>query len=389
MKKLNIRPIIIVLVFCLGFWSAAGPARAGGLKERKQKQKLSVVKSRIKKEKERIKKILRKETSVLSEINRINKNIVRKRRELRRLKASLTRIRKKIRTAEAKIKALEKKKEKLSARLAMRLRAMYKMRNGEIVNMAFSPGLKDSTDLGRRHKYMTLITEYDSVLLGKYEENLSKLESEKKTLVGLKGRLESARRGLVSGKREKEALKGDRVALLVAVREEKDGRLKMVGELEKAARDLTALLDGLKGGRDARLTGFAAMKGRLAMPVRGSVTSHFGKVRHPKFKTITFNKGIIIDTPAGRPVKSVYRGRVIYTGWLKGYGQIMIIDHGGGFYTLFAHLESILKDRGAAVAKGEEIAIVGDSGPYAEAGLYFEIRKKGVPQDPMKWFASR
>jgi len=131
------------------------------------------------------------------------------------------------------------------------------------------------------------------------------------------------------------------------------------------------------------------MKGRLSMPVRGTVTSFFGKVEHPKFKTITFNNGIIIEAPAGSPVRSVYDGRVIYTGWLKGYGQLMILDHGEGFYTLFAHLDRFLKDRGEAVKKGESVALVGDTGPEASAGLYFEIRKRGVPEDPMNWVAGR
>ncbi len=379
--------VVLLLAFFMVFGLDPAPARAAALKA--NKQKLSVVKKRIKEERSRIKKILRRETSVLAGINRINKNIVQKRRALKKLKRSLGRIQKNIRSADSKVGVLERKRKKILRRLAVRLRAMYKMRNGQIINMAFSPGMKDSTDIGRRHKYMTLITEFDSGLLGEYEENLAKLESERKRLVALRAGLQTARRDLLLKKKEKEGLKGDRVALLVAVREEKEGRLRMVEELTKAAEHLSELLEGLKDKNGFSGSGFAAMKGLLRRPVRGAVTSRFGKVRHPKFKTITFNKGIVIDAPAGKPVKSVYRGKVVYTGWLKGYGQIMIIGHGGGYYTLFAHLESILKKRGDLVEKGAEIALVGDSGPYAEPGLYFEIRKKGVPQDPMKWFASR
>jgi septal ring factor EnvC (AmiA/AmiB activator) len=76
-------------------------------------------------------------------------------------------------------------------------------------------------------------------------------------------------------------------------------------------------------------------------------------------------------------------------GWLKGYGQVMIIGHGGGFYTLFGHLFRVLKERGSKVIEGEVVALVGDSGIDGQAGLYFEVRESGVPRDPMTWLARR
>ncbi|MBI5902681.1 MAG: peptidoglycan DD-metalloendopeptidase family protein, partial [Deltaproteobacteria bacterium] len=80
---------------------------------------------------------------------------------------------------------------------------------------------------------------------------------------------------------------------------------------------------------------------------------------------------------------------VVYVGWLKGYGQVMIVDHRGGYYTLFAYLSRALKERGDMVKQGAEIALVGDTGPDSTPGLYFEIRQKGVPRDPMSWLAAR
>ena len=125
------------------------------------------------------------------------------------------------------------------------------------------------------------------------------------------------------------------------------------------------------------------------MPVDGKVVSLYGRVSHPTYKTVTFNNGIVIEARVGSPVRSVYDGRVVYVGWLNGYGQVMIVDHGSGFYTLFAYLSDVLKQKGEAVERGVEIALVGDSGPRASGGLYFEIRQKGVPRDPMAWLADR
>ncbi|MBE7414254.1 MAG: peptidoglycan DD-metalloendopeptidase family protein [Deltaproteobacteria bacterium] len=115
----------------------------------------------------------------------------------------------------------------------------------------------------------------------------------------------------------------------------------------------------------------------------------YSKVRHPKVNTVTFNIGITIESPLGQPVKNVYAGKVIYVGWLKGYGQVMIIDHKGGFYTLYAHLGKVLKDTGDEVESGAEVGLIGDSGPEGRPGLYFEIRQKGVPRDPMAWLSTR
>ena len=104
---------------------------------------------------------------------------------------------------------------------------------------------------------------------------------------------------------------------------------------------------------------------------------------------MTFNNGITIEAPLGETIKSVYDGKVIYVGWLKGYGQVMIIDHKGGYYTLFAHLGRALMETGQEAAKGADVGLVGDSGPEGKAGLYFEIRQKGVPRDPMGWLSAR
>jgi septal ring factor EnvC (AmiA/AmiB activator) len=130
------------------------------------------------------------------------------------------------------------------------------------------------------------------------------------------------------------------------------------------------------------------MRGRLRLPVEGRIISSYGKVRHPKFQTVTFNNGIVIEARQGSVVKSVYDGKVAYTGWLKGYGQIVILDNGDGFYTLFAHLQKALKERGQEVKKGEDVGLAGDTGADGVAGLYFEIREKGIPRDPVPWFAS-
>ncbi|MFQ5428160.1 MAG: murein hydrolase activator EnvC family protein [Thermodesulfobacteriota bacterium] len=360
-----------------------------GEKFDEESKKLADVKKKLGEERHKVRKILRQESSILLTINGLNKKISKTGKEFTDLKNSKRKLEKKIRATGKRVKALQKETDAQRGAIAERLRAMYKMRSGEILNMAFSPGARDPIDMARRHKYMTVITDYDSAILSDYETKLSASLAEKKKLQSLKAGLERATKKLISKKAEQKRLKGDKVALLTEVRREKDRGLKVLKELEEAAKELSGIITKLDEEAGQSYSGFGAMKGKLIKPVSGPIKSRYGKVRHPKFKTITFNKGIIISAPVGRRVKSVYDGRVIYTGWLKGYGQLVILDHGGGFYTLFAYLDKVLKGRGERVAKGEAVALVGDTGPYSEAGLYFEIRKKGVPQDPVKWLVSK
>ncbi|MFQ5737026.1 MAG: murein hydrolase activator EnvC family protein [Thermodesulfobacteriota bacterium] len=373
---------------------ALAPAFAGaGQKVSRHKlvgkeKTLEDVKRRIRDEKKEVRAIERKESSILGEIERIGKLISARRREIKRIGASIARIDRKIRAANARIDALEAKRRALSARLAQRLRAMYMMRRGETMDVLFSAA--SAADLGRKNKYLTVIMDYDSGLISEYEGNLKRLDAGKRALKGLQAELAKDRAKAVAGKREAQRLARRKSAVLRGVQREKGRREKAVSELEQAARELGDLIGNLrKEGAGSSGSGFAAMKGRLRMPVPGKVVSLYGKVTHPKFRTITFNNGIVIEARVGRPVKSVYDGRVAYVGWLKGYGQVMIIDHGGGFYTLFAYLSEVLKKRGEKVEKGSEVALVGDTGPLASGGLYFEIRQKGVPRDPMAWLARR
>ncbi|HLC18627.1 MAG TPA: peptidoglycan DD-metalloendopeptidase family protein [Thermodesulfobacteriota bacterium] len=384
MKRLAL-PIAAVFLFL--FCSAAWAVERGDLSTKEES--LESVKKRITEERKKIKEILSKETSVLTEIDRLNRKIVSNKKELSGVEASLERVQKNINSTAVNIKKLEIERGLLSKRLENRLKAMYKMRNGEVLNAFLTDDLSGSVDLGRRHMYMAAISETDSALIEECEKNLLELKRERKRHEGLKSEQSTAKKTIVARKTEAEALHTDKRAVLSGVKKEKELSLKVLKELEEAAAELTELVESLRAEETFLRGGFEAMKGRLSMPVRGTVTSFFGKVEHPKFKTITFNNGIIIEAPAGSPVRSVYDGRVIYTGWLKGYGQLMILDHGEGFYTLFAHLDRFLKDRGEAVKKGESVALVGDTGPEASAGLYFEIRKRGVPEDPMNWVAGR
>jgi len=119
--------------------------------------------------------------------------------------------------------------------------------------------------------------------------------------------------------------------------------------------------------------------------VKGKIISKYGPSSTGDYKSFTFQKGIDIKVERGEPVKSVFKGEVMFAQWLKGYGNLMIIDHGDNYYTLYAHVEEIFKRKGETVKTGDVIATAGDTGSIKGMCLHFEVRHHGKPENPMKW----
>ncbi|MFZ2632255.1 MAG: peptidoglycan DD-metalloendopeptidase family protein [Desulfosalsimonadaceae bacterium] len=130
---------------------------------------------------------------------------------------------------------------------------------------------------------------------------------------------------------------------------------------------------------------FSAHQGLLKMPVSGSIVSKFGKYIEPHSGAVNFRNGIEIKTQQGTPVRAVFSGQTIFSSWLKGYGNVIIIAHGEHFHTVYAHVQEVFSAKGKPVEAGEVIATVGDSGSMSGPSLYFEIRHQGSPVDPLKW----
>jgi murein hydrolase activator len=130
---------------------------------------------------------------------------------------------------------------------------------------------------------------------------------------------------------------------------------------------------------------FARMRGKLAWPVSGKVVSRFGQQRAGSMKW----EGVLIGAERGAPVRAVYRGRVVYADWLAGLGLLVIVDHGGGFLSLYGHNEQLYRQVGDTVVAGDTIAAVGDTGGRPAPQLYFEIRQAARPVDPAPWFSTR
>ncbi len=273
--------------------------------------------------------------------------------------------------------------EALRPRLAARARMG---RAGELVALLSAPSLGD---LVKRRWLLGHVLQRDAGLVAAARTALADQERARATRAA-EASLLAAAAGVARERREQAAARQEeREALLAALRQARAFQERMAAEAAGQARRLAAFVATLPPPRagGGKASGFAARKGKLPRPAHGPIAVGFGKVINPKFNTVTVQNGLDIEAPAGDPVLAVAPGRVVHAGWFKGYGSLVIVDHGGGYHTLVAHLAAMHTAQGEDVEAGSMLGTVGDSGSLKGAYLYFELREKGKPVDPKPWLA--
>lgn len=194
-----------------------------------------------------------------------------------------------------------------------------------------------------------------------------------------------------------QGLQAEQVASLRELDDRRRGVNNRLLELSLNEQKLNNVLDDLEDRRRQEappvITGqsepLAQLAGRLEWPVRGDILRAFGRSVHPRFKTVTLNNGINISAAVGAPVAAVGTGTVEFSDNLPGFGRCVILDHGEGYYTLYAYLNGVFVARGAQVSQGQVIAEVGGPGGGDPPQLYFEVRHGRTPLDPADWLRSR
>ena len=181
------------------------------------------------------------------------------------------------------------------------------------------------------------------------------------------------------------------------MRSQKDAYVKTIRELEAAEREVEGIVAALEKSRRAKPRSawekslnatFEKERGSLPWPVKGAVVAEFGKVVHSVYKTVTNNTGIDISADKGEAVYCVASGKVVYVGWMRGLGRIVIVDH-GGYYTTYARLDEAKVAKDQKISAGAEVGEVGEPNPFDPPKLHFEIRKSTEAMDPEEWLEKR
>jgi len=383
---------LLSLLLCLSIvkvWAEEEGQTKGNIKV--HKEKIGEVQQEIKRSQAQIEAMRQQERLLLDRLDQMELQLQKFREEREKRRRERASLRKQITQKRKELKELDNEMASLRTLLAQRLEALYKFGRQAYVNLLISA--RDVSGLQHQWVYLRAIAEEDSELIRSFIERQRKEARVAEALASAEAQLSKVVARISLQKEEIEKVKREQVALLQNIHNQKEMYQSYVTELAAVSRELKNKIEELQNKTDKSGMGvqqlkgsFASKKGALPYPVPGKVISRFGPKQHKKFGTKIRSNGIEIATEPLSPVVAVYGGQVLYSEWVKGYGKVMIIDHGEKYYTLTAHLAQVLKEAGEIVESGETIGYAGYSPLEQQGGrVYFEVRHLSKALNPEEW----
>lgn len=355
------------------------------------KKRLEDISQQIDQLKLRIEDEERKESTFLSELDRIGfqKDLIKKEialysmqlgntnRELDSIKKDIPRLRAK----------LEREKESIEKILV----TMYKF--GKVNQLQFILQAKDMNTLVSENKNLTLLAQYQNNIISSYADTLNQLKAAEQQLEEKRKESSNLIWKTRNKRRELNLQERKQNALIEEIKENKNMHLQALEDLNQRAKQLESLIEKLLKDEISFpiiIVPLYEQRGKIPWPIEGEVVSTFGRQVHPRFRTVTFNNGIeIVPQKDQEIVKSIHPGKVVFADYHKGFGNVIIIDHGMSFHSIYGHCADFLAKKGDLVKTGQPIAIAGDTGSLEGICLYFGITSKAKPVDPLKWLKRR
>lgn len=382
---------LLLLVTVLPVFASPQDELRGVKREISEKQKL-------------ISKTRKVEQAVSSELQEINRSLAKKESELKQLDHELLSVEATLSNTGQEIDRVTEEARQKQLLIERRLVSLYKAGELGAVRMFFSA--ESFPQMAENIRYMRSVLEQDRLIFAEYHKKIDELRQLKQRLEQEAGRKERLKGNIASKKKEIEQDRLKKTGYLSKVRQDRQGHEASLKELQANASRLQAMINRLEelsrrkaaekrdpGAKRKPLPelppvpdrGFASQKGRMRMPVKGEIIETFGKHKHPEFNSYTYSKGIVIAAPLGQEIRAIYEGTVVFADYFKGYGNMVIVDHGGGYFSLYAYSSRILRKAGSEIGKGDALAVVGDVDSSKGPALYFEIRYQGKPVDPAGW----
>lgn len=372
LKKIILLTLIEIMVFL-----PTTDSLAKSVTDLKSQQKN--IQTEIKDTTKKIEEMKDKKETIEDEIMALDKKATGVANELNQIEHGLLKIRKEIKETEDRLLEAEENIENKTEAFSKRLRQMYKNGNTGYLEVLFSAS--DIKDFLSRQNMIEAIAEQDKELIAYMKEQRESIESNKIKLEGQRASIETTKANIVKKKselervsREKENLIGRLVLDIVAYEKEYD-------KLNELAKGIEAQIIKLQSNSGV----YAG--GKMGWPVPGHtrISSPYGTRIHPIFKVKKLHTGIDIPAPMGSSIIASAGGSVVYSAPLGGYGNTVMIDHGGKILTLYAHNSVLIAKEGDTVNKGDVIAKAGSTGNSTGPHLHFEVRKNGVYVDPISW----
>ena len=378
-------------------FAAAAPAPPGPAASAQDKnvadfeQRLDRINGQIKDLKARIEAEARKESSVLSTLARINLNkslvqqeLAAQNVELERGRAELVRIQADIRAIRA---GIDRERESIERTLV----TLYKF--GRVDFFQFLLQARDIATYASESKNLSFLARRQEEVVTDFLRSLEELRTAESALESKQRDLAAMARAANLKRQELETEARKNAALVQEIRRNRQTFKQTLEELSDSAEELQRMMNKIINQEWVLPAAFVPLyerRGKLPWPLEGRVITAFGFERHPDFQTMVMNKGVEISPAKDKSlILAVHTGKVVYADYFQGYGNLLIVDHGMTYYSLYGHCAEFLAAAGDMVRAGQPLAVVGDSGSLKGECLYFEIRYKTKALDPLQWLKRR
>lgn len=370
------RPLaaLVVLLIAGGAW-AGPPKDVTELKEKIDREHQLLLESEIKKR------------GILGTLYEINKNLQKINSDMASIETQFNTSQKAAQGYAKTIVNLEKVLDGQKKLLRVRLRALYKMGLRGYAEVLLSS--RSGVDFSRNMKFLKIVIRKDNELIENYRTNIAQLGKQQSKLREQVRILAQLERDLSREKKHHTDQKQRQLFLLSQIEKDRESHYQAIREWRQAGKKLEEKLNqlGMQSGITPELTrgSFFEQKGVLKAPVPGEIIQKYGLIVNQRFDTKIFHKGLFFSARPGDRVNAVFWGKVAFAGWINGYGETIILDHGDHYYSLYAHNSRLEKKIGDIVNSGEAIAQAGDTGSLRGTGLYMEIRHFSESLDPLPW----
>jgi septal ring factor EnvC (AmiA/AmiB activator) len=354
-------------------------------------QRLSKLTREIENLQSRIRRLERKKSTTLSELDRIafQKNLTKK--EISVSSIRMDQANHELAAIQKTISAMETKLEEERQSIEKILITLYKF--GRFNTFQLMLQAEDLGSLLSESKKLGLLARYQEKVITDYITTLAQLQSARSALELKKEEITQLISNAQKKRRELEIQERKYHSLVREIERNRKTHLKTLEELNERAEQLQILIKKLlkkEISLPIKLVPLYERKGKLPWPIEGKLITRFGLQKHPRFNTLTINNGIEIAPKKDHlVVKSIHPGKVVYTDYFQGYGNLIIIDHGMNYYSLYGHCSDFLIKKGEFVEAGQPVALIGDISSLKGLSLYFEIRFKTKPLNPLHWLRRR
>jgi septal ring factor EnvC (AmiA/AmiB activator) len=354
-----------------------------------REQDLAVVRRAIEDSRERVAAYESEQRGVLEALEAIDRSAQILEREVAEVGRQAAQARRDHASLEAE--AAEQAGKLETTRRALSKRAVALYRAGELGSLQLLFSSDGIREFLARVQLLRRLVGRDAELLSRYRTAANRLAQSREAAREAEGRLAGLSRELAQRSEQLEAEQQAKRGIVSRLHADRARERAALAELETAARALETTLSGLGAEADGAPPPlgppFVALRHRLDPPVDAPIARGFGRVVDREFRTQTLRSGVVFEAAAGLPVRAVAAGRVRYAGWFRGYGRLVILDHGSGYYTVSGHLGELKVGVGDPIESGAQIGTVGDSGSLSGPRLYFEIRRGAEALDPTEWLS--